>query len=124
MILYHISECLDLMLCMFSSHIMYSKVINNEGEVDGSGFVGPYYWGEFNRLISVLLQVIFKYVMCDSSRLCKTIHVLLNTNIDCSIVRNVIEVILIDYLLGYHVKGKLHVSVMFSWCIVIKVCYV
>ena len=112
------------MLYMLFFNILDSKVIKNGGEGYGYGCFGPESWDKLNRLISVLLQVIFKYVMCDSSRLCKTIHVLLNTNIDCSIVRNVIEVILIDYLLGYHVKGKLHVSVMVNWCIVIKVCYV
>ena len=50
-------ECLDEMLCMLISNILNSKVIKNEGEGDGYGFMGPESWGEFYRLISLLLQV-------------------------------------------------------------------
>ena len=52
-------KCLDEMLCIFISNTLDSKVINNEGEGNGSGFVGPESCGEFYWLISVLLQVYF-----------------------------------------------------------------
>ena len=119
----YLLRCLDEMLCMFFSSIIDSKVINNEGEGDGYGFVGLEYWGEFNRLVSVLLQVLFKYVMCNYSSLWKTIHSLLNIYIDFVSVFNVSEFILIDNPLDYDVKGQLNVFVTVHWCVEIKVCY-
>ena len=43
---------------MLFSNIIDYKLINNECEGHGYGFVGLDYWGEFNKLISVLLQAI------------------------------------------------------------------
>ena len=48
---------------MLISNLLDSKVINNECEGDGYGFMGPEYLCEFNRFTSLLLQVIFKSVM-------------------------------------------------------------
>ena len=59
---------------MLLSNIIYLKVINNKSEGYGSGFVGLYYWGELNGLISVLIKVLFYSVMCNYSRFWKTIH--------------------------------------------------
>ena len=74
---------------MLLSSMIDSKFINNEGGRYGSGFVGPESWGEFNRLISVFLRVIFKSVMYNSSRLWKTIHEISNIDIDYSVVKNI-----------------------------------
>ena len=89
-------RCLDEMLCMMFSNILYYKVINNEGELYGSGFMSTELWDELNRLISVLLQVLFKYFMWNSSSLWKTVHDLSNINIDFDIVWNFSDVIFID----------------------------
>ena len=84
----------------------------------------PNYWGEFNRLISVLLQVLFKSVMCNYYRLCNTINYLLNLDIDSSIVCNVTDVTFIENLIGYYIKGQLHVFVTFHWCVEKKTIYI
>ena len=78
-------------------------------------------WGEFNRSRTVLLQVLFKYVMCNFSILWKTIHGCSNFDIEFSNVCNFRGVILIDNLLGYDVKGELLIFVAVHWCVDIKV---
>ena len=84
----------------------------------------PESWGKCYRLISVILQVIFKSVICKYSILWKNIHTLLNTYIDFYIMWNVSEVVFIDNLLGFGVKGQFHVFVKVHWCVEIKVWYV
>ena len=74
------------MLCMLFSNILDYKVINNKGEGYGYVFLGPDSWVGFNRMISVLLQVLLKYVMCNYLILWKTIHTLYNLNIDIYVV--------------------------------------
>ena len=105
---------------MLLSNTFYLKVINNGGEGYRSVLVGPESWGEFNRLISVLIQIIFKYVMCNYFSLWNTIHDLSNINIDFSVVGNVSEVISIDNFLGYDFKGKLYIFVTVHWYVEIK----
>ena len=59
-------DCSDEMICMLISNIIYYKVINNEGGGYVYGFVVPESWGGFKRLISVLPQLIFQFVVCNS----------------------------------------------------------
>ena len=66
-------ECLYVICMLILKHTWYQNH-QNYGKIDGYGFVVPNYWGEFNRLISVLLQVLFKSVMCNYYRLCNTIN--------------------------------------------------
>ena len=77
-----ILECLDEILCIFLSNIIDLKVTNNEVEGHRYGFVVLEYWDKFNRLISVILLVFFQSVMCNFSRLWKTIHALSNFDIE------------------------------------------
>ena len=110
-------HCFNDIICMFLSNTLNSKVINNNCEGYWAGFVVPDSRGEFNRLISVFLQVIFKSFMFNSFRLWQTIHDLSNSNIDFYIVGNISEIIFIDNLLGYDVKGKLYIFVTVHCCV-------
>ena len=62
--------------------------------------------------------------MWNSYRLWKTIHALSNLGTDFYVVCIFSEVIFINNLLGYYVKGQLNVFVMINWCVEIKVCYI
>ena len=105
---------------MFLSNILDSIIITNEGEGDGSGFVGPESWCEVYKLISVILQVLLRSVMCNYSSLWKTIHSLSNIDIEFAIVCNFSEIIFTDNFLRYDINGKLHIFVTIHWCVEIK----
>ena len=72
----------------------------------------------------MILEVVFKSVACNYYIFWNTIHSLLNLDIDFAVVVNASEVILIDNLLGYYVRGFFYIFVMVHWCVEMKFWYI
>ena len=50
---------------MFTSNIVHTKIVDNEGDPYWSPFLHPQAWDQFTLLITMFVEVLFKELVCD-----------------------------------------------------------
>ena len=90
------------MLRVFLSDILYPKIVDDEGEADGTGVVFPATGGCFALMISMLFKAFLKQLLGDDTCLWKAVHPLLYLAVDVAIGGGfVAEIVVLDYVVWH-----------------------
>jgi hypothetical protein len=108
---------------MLSTGELDAEVVDNQGELDGSGAVGPEGRCARNEGVSILGKMLGETVVCDASGLLESGDALANLHVHPTIgVSEVPKVVQEDDFVGKEGEVHLHVLVTSHGSTIIKIC--
>ena len=108
------------MLCVTSSLVSNSKVVDHEGEFYYIIVVAPQYWRDWCRLISEWADMFLEHRVLDDALMDYPIHPLLCHNIYKAIHFLIHEVVLINDVLRYQAECNLVVIILRHWVVEVE----
>jgi hypothetical protein len=74
------------MQCVVFADVFYTKVVDNEGELDRPGLVFPKAWCVFGRDVAECGKVLTQLVVGDDAGLREAVHARADFNVNVSVV--------------------------------------